>query len=274
MRPRALPKLASRSESELLEELSDGLALIAEHVATLEAAIEKVDIRRASAAIRVVSDDEAGKYLILLDVARCARTTGELKSRQLKRAYSHLARGIYVGVTEIRPASFGELLGYVKRLRLSHYLDGPNDVDWIFRNEIEARREEQLYVDFVESDEIDHWQSPQSWDDLMIDPPSDAAELVASLQRTGVSTPKGLEIVADLWESFVPDPEMRWSQTKALSIETLERLSRVHEAEFAGADLARIASTWTFPLCHVELEKIFVDLDELRREQQNWYPDI
>ena len=174
----------------------------------------------------------------------------------------------------MRPASFGELLGYVKPLRLSHYLDGPNDIDWIFRNEVEAHREERLYVDFVETDEGDEWQTPQSWDGLGVDPPSDAAELVASLHRTGFSTPKGLEIVADLWESFVPDPEMRWSETEELSIEALTRLGQVHEAEFADADLARIVRTWTFPLCHVELDKIFVDVDKLRQRQENWDPDL
>jgi hypothetical protein len=41
------------------------------------------------------------------------------------------------------PANFAEQVSFANRLRRSHYLDGPNDVDWIFRNGIEAEREEK-----------------------------------------------------------------------------------------------------------------------------------
>lgn len=163
MRPRAMAKLAACPVTVLVETLSEGLALIAEHVAALESAIAQPSVRQASAATRVVSEEEAGKYLVLLDVVRCARASGHTKSKQLKRANNHLAKGIYARAAEIRPATFGELLDYVETLRRSDYLDGPNDVDWIFRNEIEARREEQLYVDFVETDDGDVWQSPRTW---------------------------------------------------------------------------------------------------------------
>ena len=83
-------------------------------------------------------------------------------------------------------------------LRTSHYLDGPNDIDWIFRNEIEARREELLYVDYVSSDNGDRWQSPQQWDIVGIGPPPTAVELVGAMHRTGFSTPAGLQIVTDV----------------------------------------------------------------------------
>jgi hypothetical protein len=269
-----MAKLASRSVPALLEALSEGLALIAEHVAALESAITEPGRRRANAAIRVVSEEEAGKYLVLLDVVRCARAPIGLRSRQLRRANDHLAKGIYARAAEIRPATFGELMGYVETLRRSHYLDGPNDVDWIFRNEIEARREAELYVDFVETDEGDDWQSPRYRDDLMVDPPSDACELVGSLHSAGFSTPQGLAIVAEVWDGFRPDRDTHWREVQALSDATLARLPAPQVAPVDDADLARIARTWTFPLWHIELDRIEVDVDELRRRQQNWHPDL
>ena len=71
------------------------MSLIAEHIAVLEGDIRPDTSPRAAAAIRVISDDEAGKYLILLDVARCARQPHKVVSDQLRRAGQHLAKGIY-----------------------------------------------------------------------------------------------------------------------------------------------------------------------------------
>jgi hypothetical protein len=268
-----MSKLASRSVQGLIAGLSEGLALIAEHVAALETAVERSDVPRARAAIRVVSEEEAGKYLVLVDAVRGARAPQRKRSRQLKRASDHIAKGIYAQAAEIRPATFDELLRYVDMLRQSHYLDGPNDVDWIFRNEIEARREEQLYVDFVESDEGDVWQSPQSRDDLGIEPPSGAADLVAALHRVGVSSAKGLEVVADVWDGYAPEPDEHWQAVQALSLATLDRLSELDDASNDEADLTRVLTSWTFPLWHVEIERIDVDPDILRQQQQDWHPD-
>lgn len=48
--------------------------------------------------------------------------------------------GIYVDATQIRPADFREVRERIDRPRRSHYLDGPNDVDWIFRNQLFSQR--------------------------------------------------------------------------------------------------------------------------------------
>jgi hypothetical protein len=111
-------------------------------------------------------------------------------------------------------------------------------------------------------------------DDLTFDPPSNAAELVASLDRVGLSTPTGLETVSDVWEAFAPDRDAYWQEVEALSVETLERLIDAHGEPVDDGDLARILRTWTFPLWHVELDRIKVDLDEPRRRQLSWHPDL
>jgi hypothetical protein len=274
MRPRAIAKLAAQPVPILLERLGEGMTLIAEHVAALEADVAAEQPRRASAAIRVVSEEEAGKYLVLLDAARCARAPIGTRSRQLKRANEHLAKGIYARAAEIRPATFTELGGYVRLLRRSHYLDGPNDVDWIFRNEIEARREERLYVDFVETDDGDEWQTPQTWDGLLAEPPSDACELVAALDRVGFSTDRALAIVAEVWDGVRPVAGTHWQENRARTVATLEQVAVQMNSAADPADLERIADTWSFPLWHVDLTRIDVDLADLRQRQQDWDPDF
>ena len=84
----------------------------------------------------------AGKFLIFVDAARLGRPSQRKLRDQLKRAGDHLAKGLYAKATEIRPADFKELLGFLEPERATLYLDGPNDVDSIFRNEILSSRGE------------------------------------------------------------------------------------------------------------------------------------
>jgi hypothetical protein len=159
-------------------------------------------------------------------------------------------------------------------LRKSHYLDGPNDIDWIFRNEIDARREEQLYVDYVASDDGDRWWSPREWDAFGISPPSGAVELVRSMHRAGFSTSAGLRVGADLWNPFVPAAATPWSEVHRLSLETMERLADEMGLSADETSLRRILDSWTFPLWHVDINYIKVELNELRKKKGAWQPDI
>src|SRR5438105_7753643 len=106
MHPRRIAKLASLPVPKLLASLAEGTSLVAEHVATLdEDAIECS--ARGRAAVRAIADEEAGKFLILMDVARCAHRPQRIRSEQLKRASNHLAKGIYAEVTWMSPATYG-----------------------------------------------------------------------------------------------------------------------------------------------------------------------
>jgi hypothetical protein len=273
MRPRAVPSLANLPVSQYLAALAEGMSLIAEHVATLEAAAARQPAR-AAAAVRVVADEEAGKYLILLDAARCARRSTDRKVRQLKRCNQHIPKGVYVEAADIRPATFGELLGYIDLLRVSHYLDGPNDVDWIFRNSIEAGREDRLYVDYVETDDGAGWTSPARFDDVWFGVASGATRLVGALDRAGGSTPDGLAIVDAVWHDFVPDPASSWSEVSARNEDTTARWRAAGlGAAAASQDLHIVVDTWTFPLHSTEVERKSADVDELRRRQAAWTPD-
>jgi hypothetical protein len=278
MRPRAMASLASLRPEPLHAAIAEGLALIAEHVASLEevaAMQEGPAAARATEILRVVSDEEAGKFLILLDVVRAGSADAKTKADQLKKAGNHIAKGVYSRAVDIRPADFAELLRFAKDMRVSHYLDGPNDVDWIFRNRIEAEREEKLYVDYVASDDGDTWVSPRVYEDIGPMYPSGAVELVLAMQRAGFCDARVLSEIARVWRDFHPVPETRWSQCRALNIATVERiLAEAVVGDLSEGDIARIVETWLFPLYEVDLRKIDVDIDELREQQRNWHPDI
>jgi hypothetical protein len=272
MRPRAFADLAQLPERQLLESLSEGLRLIAEHVATLERDIDARAAPRVAAAVRVISDDEAGKYLILLDAVRCCRRSSEIRANQFKRAGLHLPKGIYADVADIRPADFAEVLRRTHHLRLSHYLDGPLDVDWILRNALDAQREERLYVDYVASDEGHYWNTPASWDDTWGWDASGAVQLIGALHSAGVDTPAGLKVVADIWESFLPEPDTHCSELFDLIHQTLDGVIEATGATLDDGAVSQISDRWSFPLWGTDLSPIKQDLDELRREQENWDP--
>jgi hypothetical protein len=278
VRARAIPKLASLRPPALLSALAEGMALVAEHVAALERAAEAhkgPETPRAVEAIRMISDEEAGKFLILLDTARCAFASNAVKSSQLRRTAYHIAKGIYARAADIRPADFAELLRFVDGLRRSHYLDGPNDVDWIFRNEIEADREERLYVDYVETDDGDTWLTPQRFDDLGVPRHSSGAvELVGALARAGFCDARVLGVTANVWRDFTPTPETRWGENEQRALETLEQIpAGAVSSDLCDGDVGRIRASWTFPLYDVDVSRIDEDLEALRARQRNWDPD-
>jgi hypothetical protein len=276
MQPRAAPRLASLPVSGLLEALGEGMTLVAEHVAALERMAERQEgpeTPRAVEAIRMISDEEAGKFLILLDAARAAYTGAGVKADQLRRTGDHIAKGIYARAADIRPATFGELVSYADRLRRSHYLDGPNDVDWIFRNEIEADREERLYVDYVETDDGDMWLSPQRFDNVGARHRSGAVELVSSLARAGFCNGRALNTVAEVWRGFSPLAETHWAENERLSRATLDGLPEdVVDRALTEDDVRRILTSWTFPLYDADLTRVKEDLNRLRERQGDWNP--
>jgi AbiV family abortive infection protein len=204
MRPRAASSLAALSDRKFLELLAEGLALLAEHVHKLESSVELLERDkqvRGAVPLRALAEEEAAKFLILLDAVRCPRKP-QMRVRQLDRFHNHLAKGLYVEVYDSSPADYGEVRRYVDMLRKSHYLDGPNDVDWVFRNSVVAKREERLYVDYMEDDGGSRWHSPSSWDDIGLRYRSTVIRLVAAMATAGFASVAGLGCVAPLWRDL------------------------------------------------------------------------
>ena len=198
---------------------------------------------------------------------------GTVWSRQLGCFNQHLARGIYAGVCSLRPVDFREVERYVEADRETFYLDGPNDVDWIFRNRILANREEAMYVDYVEYDEEHRWVFPR--DDevqllLYFTPP--AVKIAQALSKTGLASPEGLAVVAEVWRS-VKIPSLNWEELCDLNRNTLEKL---HEKGLLKREreeeLSRVIEDWPFPLYPLDLAPKKVSQEELEQARAHWSP--
>lgn len=82
--------------------------------------------------------EEAAKFRILIDAARCPK--GEL-SKHINKFNDHVATGIYsLDYDGFTPADFNEVIEFVAREDESHYLDGPNGYEFMYRNQIESDR--------------------------------------------------------------------------------------------------------------------------------------
>jgi hypothetical protein len=157
-------------------------------------------------------------------------------------------------------------------LRQAYYLDGPNDVDWIFRNSIEAGREQALYVDYVKTDDGADWFDPTYFDEISTRRPS-VIDLVDAMHRVGFATAEGIRILADVWRDLEPDPSMAigpiWEKVELT-------ITGMVQSGVAGSSSERdrhlIWDCWTFPLWEADLDKVEVDRRQLREQQERWSP--
>jgi hypothetical protein len=166
--------------------------------------------------------------------------------------------------------------GRVDLQRQSHYLDGPNDVDWIFRNELLAQREESLYVDYIHDEEGDRWITPASNDRFMYPPsPEPIRKLVGVLHRLGAMSAKGLAVIADHWSSTTLEEQTHWQEVVAINQAIVEELIEADlvTAEALPEDGSFAVQHWPFPMGNLDLSVRNVDISELEAERDNWHPD-
>jgi hypothetical protein len=279
MHPRALKRLLQLPRKERFPRISEGLGLLVEQVAALDsdlAVLAKAERWRGLDILAAQADEEAAKALILLDSVRMDPGDQEASARQLGYFYNHLARCIYVEMVQMRPAEFAEVRGLVDMMRLSHYLDGPNDVDWIFRNQLLARREESLYVDYIHEEEGDRWVTPASNDRFMYPPPVEPIlKLVGSLHRLGALSTDGLVVVADHWSGFVLQEQTHWQEMVAINRAIVEDLvdEDIATAGVLPEDGSFVIEHWPFPMGSLDLRVRNVDISELEAERDRWHPD-
>lgn len=279
---RAIKDLCQLPDTNLFAELAAGLGYIVENAGHLDAGARTLsgdDQHHAARVVGNLAEEEAAKGLILLDGIRCPQNRPAEKSRTLGYFYDHLAKGIYAEVCQWRPADFGEVARQVERDREEYYLDGPNDVDWIFPNRITQEREDDLYVNYVRDSTDEASQGPRFWmcpdNEAFLGfwtPP--AVCLMGALHRVGATTADGLRVVAEVWRPFEPGPGTRADELERLNLRTLETLEErgllaVDESETTELIIDR----WLFPLWPLDLRKNPVDRAALREIQSNWTPD-
>lgn len=274
----AILNLEQLSDTDLFETLSEGLALIVDNATSLDESARILNRDGefcASEVMRGFAEEEAAKALILIDYVRCPRKS-EQRARVLNRFYGHVAKRIHAMSCEYpRIASFGELSELVESECRPWYLDGPNDIDRIIPNAISAKRERDLYVDYVQ-DVTDaagacFWIAPGRPDDSRSQyPTSDCVMLVQSLSRAGAFSAGGLAEIADVWRGFAPKPYTDREELRHLIVETQDRLQQRCRSLDEG-DARFIVWHWPFPLWPLtirEPRRDDGDLDGLREERK------
>lgn len=281
MRVRAIKDLSQLGDAAFFAEVAEGLGLVLANARRLYASstmLAEAKQYHGARVLEALSQEEASKYLILIDAVRCPRQPGERFAAQLGRFNDHLAKGLYAQAYLMCPATLGQLQEYLDHYREEFYLDGPNDVDWVFRNDIIRRREEALYVDYVAHEDGHSWFHPGTYYDSTMgffSPVETGALLIARLlHEIGMSTPDALAAVAHFWRSVPVVPEMPWAELRGLNHGTLNRLASIgllHDA--SDGDFQQLTDRWQFPLYTLDLSLLRVDIESLHEKQRLWVPD-
>jgi AbiV family abortive infection protein len=279
MRARAIKDLSQLSDSDFISAVAGGIGLIRENAFRLseDARILCEQERpQGHGALRSHAMEEAAKVLILLDAVRCPRQPASALSRHLGAFNEHLAKGIYAECQRGRPAHFSDVEEHINRLRREFYLDGPEGVDWIFRNSILDERERGLYVDYVETDEGHQWIEPFVYGGMVgrghySEKP--VLSLVRALDDVGCLSEGALKVIATLWRPIAMTPEFAWNpELRTLNQQTLEAMDAKGLLRDAPpATYSKVIDEWLFPLYSLDLNKqIPVDKRDLRAVQDEY----
>lgn len=264
------------SDSLLFEELSKGMPLIVNNAISLDTTAHRLYCEkeiRAAEIMRGIAEEEAAKFLILLDFVRCPPASGH-RERTLKRFYDHVDKRVYsLTCSYPRIASFGELSELVERECCSYYLDGPNWVDWILPNAISAEREQSLYVDYMQNITTEpgeyHWMAPI--DSPLTSSPyetPDCVRLSRALMDAGVSSLGGLEVIANIWRQFDPQQDMDRGVLWNLISRTLNCLTQSGSGTLDQATRQFVVSHWSFPLWPLTMREPHTKAKTLERLQE------
>lgn len=277
MRTRAIRDLARLSDQEFLSEVSVGIRHVFNNSVRIKKDAFLLGEHKRSNGYRIllgIAEEEAAKILILLDAVRCPRQQQKQFSRQLWRFYRHLAKRIYAEACRWRASTFGELVSYIDQERQEFYLDGPNDVDWIFPNRILQNREGEMYVDYVDTDEGHLWFTPTDDSSGFLLTPT-VLELVRALTVSGCTTPKALTTIAEMWRPISMTDDYHWTDLRDLNYATLKKLESQGLLQEQTQEVYRtIINNWSFPIYSAELEIAHVDQSELRDIQKHWPLDL
>jgi AbiV family abortive infection protein len=279
MRSRAIKDLARYKDCELFSAVAEGLAYIHENANRLADAALILNENQNIRGVRIlesIAKEEAAKYLILLDAIRCPRKPDDRFSQHLEKFNQHLAKGLYADACNWRPIHFREIKELIQSECDEYYLDGPNDIDWIFENWIIRQREEAFYVDYVDNEGKHAWLSPKTYEDISLAAPLPrrtpaVVELANDLHLVGFSKPDSLSIVAAIWRPVSIIDETRFQDLRELIHRNLEKLASADVLAKVGS---RIEERWPFPLYDLEMREIPTKKSKLKEIQERWYPEL
>lgn len=270
MRPRAIRDLSQLSDSSLFVQVAEGLEHIVKNVQEFYADSERLAIQLRGPSCRIlrtIAEEEAAKYLILIDAIRCQPQSSDF-GKQLGYFYSHLARGIYAHVAIGQSPTFDELRSWVDEERKSVFLDGPEGYEYIYRNRILDRRESMMYVDYEEHEDGHIWSVPRHHDEGLaltlrgVIPPSLAT--VLALHKGGFATPQGLGLLADKWRPVPMKDQITRSELRDLIRMTCEEAdSQALPGTRNSKVTDRLIHYWQYPMYSLDMKSIEVSVNEL-----------
>ena len=272
----------------MFREVDTGIHHVMDAVDRLDTAAEELHgagRHYPSRVLEYFAAEEAAKVLILVDAVRCPKNKRAEKSRTLGYFYNHIAKGIYAKICDWRPVDLAEVRKGVDDERRGLYLDGPNNVDWIFSNSITERRESRLYVGYFcedtggENHGEGYWTSPLNdvarVSEFLSYHTSSVVELARALYQTNATTPDGLSVIAEIWRNVDVRDEMRFDELERLNRHTLKALNdRGLLAPVSNQIQATVEMRWIYPLWTLDLHMSEVKKNELLEEQQRWHPDV
>lgn len=259
-----MSSIAQQSIPDRDQTISTGLEMLAEHVGALAGSAEllrgREDGARGLKILDAVRAEESAKALILLDVVRAGWADQKVVSKLLRYFSNHLARGIYGEIVALSPATFGEVMELVGNMRPSHYLDGPSGAEFLYRNHLEAAREESFYVDYVEfEDGGNQWIGPTNSFSMDTWGAGPSTDLVLAMHRLGMFGVGALECIRGAWVDAVLTEHFHWQenvQRNRAALASAQERGLLTPPESAQRDVAIVLQRWGFPLASLDLSRI------------------
>ena len=208
--------------------------------------------------LMAIAREEAAKVLILLDAVRCPFDDKPFKD-QLGRFCNHFARGIYAAMCDWEPSHFGEVCSNIDRERKDLYLDGPNDTDWIFYNQITHERERQLYVDYVSTGDDHIWLQPCLTERSFPHFTPRVIAIVNSLQLSGCLSADALSEIAKIWRPIPMTEDFLRKDLREMNHKTLSMLDAKKLLVSNDDDTLKfVCNHLPFPIysCNLTIEKV------------------
>jgi AbiV family abortive infection protein len=281
--PRSVPDLAQFDDDRLFAEIAHGMRLCLTNALQLwrdAKLLEKSRRAQGYQIIKFLVEEEAAKFHILLDAARCPRDPRDPFSRHLKYFSDHLSRGLYTEYYQWQPMDLREAVTYIDRERQALYLDGPEGVDWIFRNAIECRREEAMYVDYIarrdhfHDEHVWHCPNPRLLSMYLHGLTPNVLRVADILHHVGLTSAGAIRVVAHVWRPAPPLETLTREQIRDLNVQTLTRLQEENLLRRTTQQTQAImVNEWRAPLYPLDLKRIDVKPAELRAAQEQWVPD-
>jgi hypothetical protein len=266
-----------------LELIAEGLPILLNSAEELDHAANQLPkiSERARAILVGLAEEEAAKILVLLDVIRCPKSKQKYISRTLRHFYDHLARLLYVEACSWCPFVFEELVKIINYQRFSHYQDGVNGPEYVFRNRLLDDRETFLYTDLVDygngsglewavaGPRFVRYNEEEIEQGFSHVPYLRALPLCRALSSAGAFTLEGLRSIAEIWQSLDLNKDTSRTEINCFIEATLQAGKFAVRA--TDDEIDQICN-WQFPMYPLNLSEIEVTQAELEAERvaYNW----